>query len=196
MGRTTFSGPVRSLNGFEAVSGMDTVATFGTGTSPANMTAGTGITTGTGTIHVSSVTRTGSVIETKILIDLTGLNGGGTAADIIGVNSAANCHIGQIVAEVNGSVFAGYMRCLELPAGSDVDIDLYAADVATGAEDAAVTSLTGQAILANSGDLTLGATVILTAFPAADQYLYLANGAATAGTYTAGKLEIVLYGTA
>jgi hypothetical protein len=196
MGRTTFSGPVRSQNGFEVVSGLDTVATIGTGTSPTAMAAGTGITTGTGTIHATSVTRAGSLIETKILIDLTGLNGGGTAADIIGVDGAASCHIGQITAAVNGTIVGGYMRCLEAPAGGNTDIDLYAANVATGTEDTAATALAGQAILVNSGALSLGTTAVLSAFPAANQYLYLANGTATAATYTAGKLEIVLYGTA
>lgn len=179
MGRTTFSGPVRSLNGF--VSGE-------------LMTPGSGI-SGTGTIYGASVTRMGSVIETKIIMDLTGLNGGGTAADIIGVDGAANCHIGQITNAVNGAIFAGYMRCLEVPAGSNADVDLYAANVGTGVEDTAVTSLAGQAILVNSGTLTLGLTVILTAFPTNGQYLYLASGTATAAAFTAGKLEIVLYGT-
>jgi hypothetical protein len=182
MGRTTFSGPVRSKNGFEA-------------DVPATMVAGSGITAGVGTIDVVSVTQMGSVIETKILLDITGLNCGGTAADIIGVDGAANCHIGQITTDVNGSIFAGYMRCLEAPAGGNADIDLYAANVGTGVEDAAVTSLSGQAILVNSGALSLGTTAVLSAFPTNGQYLYLACGTATAATYTAGKLEIVLYGT-
>lgn len=159
----------------------------------APMTAGSG-TAGTGTIVKHSVTKNGSLIETRIVIDLTGLNGGGTAADIIGVNSAANCHLGQITAAVNGTIYGGYMRCLEVPTGSNADVDLYAADVATGTEDAAVTALTGQAILLNGGTWTLGLMGILTAYPAAGQYLYLASGTATAATFTAGIFEIVLFG--
>lgn len=182
MGRTTFSGPVRSLNGF-------------IGEAPTTGAAGTGITTGTGTIHGVSVTRNGSVIETKIIMDITGLNCGGTAGDIIGVDGAANSHIGQITAATNGTIFAGYMRCLEAPATGNADIDLWSADEATGAEDAAITGLTGEVQLTNGGALSLGTTVALTGFPTDGQYLYLVCGTATAGTYSAGKLEIVLYGT-
>ena len=166
----------------------------GTITGGEAVSGGTGITAGTGTILATSVTRNGSLVETKILIDLTGLNGGGTAADIIGVDGAANCHIGQITAAINGTIFAGYMRCLEVPTGSNADVDLYAANVGTGVEDAAVTALAGQAILVNGGTWTLGLSAALTAFPADGQYLYLASGTATAATFTAGKFEIVLYG--
>jgi hypothetical protein len=197
MAETTFKGKVRSTRGFEIITqaaGGDTVtASVGTGTSPTAMAVGSGI-TGTGTIVRSSVTKNGSLIETRILIDLTGLNGGGTAADIIGGDGLANCHFGQITTAVNGTIFGGYMRCLEVPTGSNADVDLYAATVATGTEDAAVTSLTGQAILLNGGTWTLSLTSALTAYPAANSYLYLASGTATAATFTAGIYEIVLFG--
>ncbi len=157
------------------------------------MREGSGI-TGTGTIVRHSVQKPGDLFETKILVDLTGLNGGGTAADIIGGNGLANCHFGQITTAVNGAIFAGYMRCLEVPTGSNADVDLYAATDATGVEDAAVTSLAGQAILLNGGTWTLNLTQALTALPAANSYLYLASGTATAATFTAGIFEIVLYG--
>lgn len=179
---TTFDGPVR-------ITGILTQDL------PAAMTGGTGITTGVGTILRSSVTKMGGLFETRILIDLTGLNGGGTGADIIGVNSAANCHIGQITAAVNGTIFGGYMRCLEVPTGSNADVDLYAATDATGTEDAAATGLAGQAILLNGGTWTLSLTSALTAYPAANTYLYLASGTATAATFTAGIYEIVLFGS-
>jgi hypothetical protein len=160
---------------------------------PTALVAGSGITAGVGTIHEVMVSRTGNLVETKILIDLTGLNCGGTAADIIGVNSAANCHIGRITTAINGVVFGGYMRCLEAPVGGNADIDLYSATESTGTEDAPVTDLTETQLL-NGGAQTIGLTGVLTAFPAANEYLYLACGTATAATYTAGKLEIVLYG--
>lgn len=160
---------------------------------PTSLAPGSG-TAGTGTIVKASVTRDGDLFTTRILIDLTGLNGGGTAADIIGVDAAANCHFGQITTANNGVIFAGYMRCLEVPTGSNADVDLYAASVATGVEDTAVTSLSGQAILLNGGTWTLGLTGVLTAMPAADSYLYLASGTATAATFTAGIFEIVLFG--
>ena len=48
----------------------------------------------------------------------------------------------------------------------------------------------------NSGDLAVGSVVAGGAsVPAADQFLYLSNGAATDGDYTAGKILIQLYGT-
>ncbi len=161
---------------------------------PTAMAVGSGI-TGTGTIAKTSVTVDGGLITTRIVIDLTGLNGGGTAADIIGGNGLANCHFGQITAANNGTIYAGYMRCLEVPTGSNADVDLYAATDGTGVEDAAVTSLTGQAILVNGGTWTLALTAALTAYPAANSYLYLASGTATAATFTAGIFEIVLFGS-
>lgn len=181
MPRTTFKNDVR-------VTGLLTQDR------PAAMAPGSG-TAGTGTIVRHTVQKMGTLIETRILIDLTGLNGGGTAADIIGVDGAANCHFGQITAAVNGTIFAGFMRCLEVPTGSNADVDLYAATVSTGTEDAAATALTGQAILVNGGTWTIALTAALTAYPAANSYLYLASGTATAATFTAGIFEIVLFGS-
>jgi hypothetical protein len=196
MAETTFRGKVRATRGFEVitqVAGVDTVVTaFGTGTTPTTMAVGSGI-TGTGTIVRSSVTKSGSLIETKIVIDLTGLNGGDAINDIIGGNGLANCHFGQITAATNGTIYAGYMRCLEVPTGGNADVDLYCATEATGAEDSLVTALT-ETLLLNGGTWTLGLSTALATFPAANQYLYLSNGTATAATFTAGIYEIVLFG--
>lgn len=160
-----------------------------------DMTPGTGISTGTGTICEHTVTKVGGVFKTEILIDLTGLNSGGTANDIIGVADTANCHIGQITAAKNGTITAARMTCFETPAGGDDDIDVYSATVATGTEDTAVTALTGQAALLNAGDSSAGSTDVFTALPAADSYLYLSCGTGdTNATYTAGILLIELWG--
>jgi hypothetical protein len=156
--------------------------------------AGSGITSGTGTVYKSGILQVGDLILTTILVDLTGLNGGGTANDIIGVNGAANCHIGQIIEEECGTIICGSLRCLETPAGSHVDIDMYAADVATGVEDTAATSLAGQVIVVNAGSLAINTIKDLSSLPADGQYLYLASGIATAATFTAGKLLIELWG--
>lgn len=197
MGASTYNGPVRSENGFQTISKNSTTGaitvTSQMGTGDALMTAGTGITTGTGTVYLAEVTRAGTLVTTRIFVDLTGLSGTGTAGDIIGVNAAANCHLGQIVAAVNGTIIGGRMTCLEAPAGGNADIDLYAATESTGTEDAAVSGLT-ETLLVNSGALSLGTTVVLAAFPAADQYLYLVAGTATDATFTAGKLLIELFG--
>jgi hypothetical protein len=216
MANTTFNGKVRSENGFAQitktaatgaitenttidssgnVSAGGTLSVTGRSTLTGNTiatTAGTGITTGTGTVYEAGVIKIGEVFHTTILIDLTGLASSGSG-DIIGKDSTANSHIGQITAAVNGTVLGGKLTCLEAPAGGDPDINLWYADEATGTEDAAVTSLTNQVQICNSGDLALNSVVSL-ATVAADKYLYMATGAATNADYTAGKILIEFWG--
>ena len=216
MANTTFNGPVRAEQGFKQItknattgaitdnttidssgniSGGGTLSVTGRSTLTGNTiatTAGTGITTGTGTVYEAGVIKIGEVFHTTILIDLTGLASSGSG-DIIGKDSTANSHIGQITAAVNGTVLGGKLTCLEAPAGGDPDINLWYADEATGTEDAAVTGLTNQVQICNSGDLALNSVVSL-ATVAADKYLYMATGAATNADYTAGKLLIEFWG--
>ena len=216
MANTTFNGPVRAEGGFKQISknattgaitdnttidssgnisGGGTLSVTGRSTLTGNTiatTAGTGITTGTGTVYEAGVIKIGEVFHTTILIDLTGLASSGSG-DIIGKDSTANSHIGQITAAVNGTVLGGKLTCLEAPAGGDPDINLWYADEATGTEDAAVTGLTNQVQICDSGDLALNSVVSL-ATVAADKYLYMATGAATDGDYSAGKLLIEFWG--
>ena len=216
MANTTFNGKVRSENGFAQitktaatgaitenttidssgnVSAGGTLSVTGRSTLTGNTiatTAGTGITTGTGTVYQAGVIKIGEVFHTTILIDLTGLASSGSG-DIIGKAATANSHIGQITAAVNGTVLGGKLTCLEAPAGGDPDINLWYADEATGTEDAAVTSLTNQVQICDSGDLALNSVVSL-ATVAADKYLYMATGAATNADYTAGKILIEFWG--
>jgi len=162
-----------------------------------NITPGTGISTGTGTIFKGSVLRMGDVIETTIVIDVTGLNSGNADGDVIGVAATANCHLGQITAAKNGTLFAGTMQCVETPGGGEPDVDLNSNTVATLTEDAAHdASGTSVSLLAAAADWTgVLAPKSLTALPAADTYLYLiASGGATDATYTAGKFVLKLYG--
>jgi hypothetical protein len=162
-----------------------------------NITPGTGISTGTGTVYKANVTVAGDLIKTEILIDLTGLNSS-AAGDIIGKNSTANCHIGQITSALCGSIFAGTFQSLETPTGGEPDIDLFSATVGTGTEDAAVSGLSETKLLDLGADLAagnLGTPFALSAFPAADEFLYLVgSGGGTDDTYTAGKILITLYG--
>ena len=216
MANTTFNGPVRAEGGFKQISknattgaitdnttidssgnisGGGTLSVTGRSTLTGNTiatTAGTGITTGTGTVYEAGVIKIGEVFHTTILIDLTGLASSGSG-DIIGKAATANSHIGQITAAVNGTVLGGKLTCLEAPAGGDPDINLWYADEATGTEDAAVTGLTNQVQICDSGDLALNSVVSLTTV-AADKYLYMATGAATNADYTAGKLLIEFWG--
>jgi len=158
-------------------------------------TAGVGI-TGTAAVFETSVQRVGGIVKTSMLIDLTGLNSGGSAGDIIGADGAGVAHLGQITAALNGTIIAGKITCFETPAGGDPDIDLWYANEATGVEDTAITALTGEIQTINHGDWTAEDVDYLTAFPAANKYLYLTTGAATDAAYTAGILLIELWGTA
>ena len=217
MANTTFNGKVRSENGFAQitktaatgaitenttidssgnVSAGGTLSVTGRSTLTGNTiatTAGTGITTGTGTVYQAGVIKIGEVFHTTILIDLTGLASSGSG-DIIGKAATANSHIGQITAAVNGTVLGGKLTCLEAPAGGDPDINLWYADEATGTEDAAITSLTNQVQMCDSGDLALNSVISIPTPPAADKYIYMATGAATDADYTAGKILIEFFG--
>ncbi len=162
-------------------------------------TAGSGITAGAGTVHKTAVQRAGELITTTIYIDLTGLESEATLADIIGDDAAANCHLGQVLSEVNGTIIGGSVRCIETPAGGEVDIDLYSATESTGVEGALVTDLTETALLNSGVDWTSAQELGLTGVPADREFLYLTVGTSstpTAGTYTAGKFVITLYATA
>ena len=205
MANTTFNGPVRAEGGFKQITKNATTGAItdnyvvdsnGRSTLTGNTiatTAGTGITTGTGTVYAASVIKTGGIFHTSILIDLTGLASSGSG-DIIGKAGTANSHIGQITAAVNGTVLGGKLTCLEAPAGGDPDINLWYADEATGTEDAAITGLSNQVQMCDSGDLALNSVVSIPTPPAADKYMYMVTGAATDANYTAGKLLIEFFG--
>ncbi len=160
--------------------------------------AGSGFLSGTGTLYKASVNRRGDIIHTQILVDLTGAASEATLDDIIGDDGAANCHLGQITAEINGTILCGLMTCLEAPTTGEIDIDLYSATVATGVEGADVGALAGEAVLlATTADWTIDLVRALTALPAANTYLYLSVGTTTtpaAGVYASGKYLIDLYG--
>jgi hypothetical protein len=157
------------------------------------LTAGAGI-TAAAELYRSSVERNGNMVKTTILIDLTGLRST-AAGDIIGDDGTSDpCHIGQITAAQNGTIVAGKITCFEAPVGGASDIDIFAATDGTGAEDTAISGLTGQSQLVNAGVHTLGSEDALTAFPAADSYLYLVAGTTSDADYSEGKFLIELYG--
>ena len=159
------------------------------------MAAGTGITSASGEVYKVAVYTIGGIIYTDILIDVTGLDSS-DANDIIGKSGTANCHIGQITAAINGTIFGGSIKCLEVPGGGDTDIDLYYADESTGTEDELVSGLTNQIQITNNGAHTIGRETpfLDTVIPAADKYLYLVAGGGVNNTYTAGKFLIRMYG--
>lgn len=182
------------LNGTTITSTAAELNTLDASVNNALMTVGTGISGATGEVVQYSIYRIGGIIYTQIMVDITGLNDGGTAGDIIGKDGGtANCHFGQITAAINGTIWGGDIRCFETPAGGNTDIDVYSATEATGAQDAAITGLTETALV-NAGAHAAGTIDYFTGVPAADEYLYLVNGTATDADYTAGRFLITLYG--
>lgn len=158
--------------------------------SPA-LDVGTGITTGSGTICRANGGVAGGIYRVTIVIDLTGLNSGGTAGDIIGVDGTSlPCYIARLPAM---TVLGGRMTCLELPAGGDTDIDLYSANEGTGTEDSAITGLTETQII-NGGTQALGTLTYFSAYPTTNQYLYLVGQGTSNATYTAGRFLIEIFG--
>ena len=196
MANTTFSGPVRSQNGFQTISvnadsGAETLTGsfgFAMGTPAAT---GAGI-EGTAAVYETSVARNNGIVTTSIMIDLTGLNSGGTAGDIIGKNGSGVAYIGRVTAADSGTVFGVRMTCYETPAGGDTDIDLYSATEGTGVEDVAISTLAETQII-NSGALAVGSAVYGGDI-VANQYLYLVGQGTSNATYTAGRLLIEIFG--
>jgi len=171
--------------------------TLGAGSQTA--AAGVGITAGVNTLFGSGVTRVGSMFKTEIIIDMDGLHSTNTDDDIIGVEGVGAASLGQILAGLNGTIFMGRMTCIELPAGGQPDIALWAADEATGVEDTLITALTNQVeLLQSQGDGTAwaaGDVINIPVFAGEAQYLYLvSDGAITDGEYTAGKFLIEFWG--
>lgn len=143
------------------------------------------------------VMRIGGLVRSTILIDITGLVGSATDTDIIGnTGGATSAHLGQVTTAINGTMAAGRVTCLEVPAGGTADIAFWSANESTGAQDALITSLVETLLTDPGGAWTTGATRGLTTVPPANDFLYIANGAASGGTFTAGKFLIELFGTA
>ena len=126
------------------------------------------------------------------MIDLTGLNCGGTAGDIIGKDGDGVAYIGRVTTADQGVVFGVTMESFETPTTGDPDINLHSATEGTGVEDTPISDLT-ETLIINGGDQTVG-TRTAGGEIAADQYLYLTCGTATAGTYDAGRLVITILG--
>lgn len=146
--------------------------------------------------YKTGVFRAGDLIHTRILVDLTGLVGSASDLDIIGnTGGAASAHLGQITDALNGTLIGGLITCLEVPAGGATDVDFYSANESTGAQDAAIGTLVETALVTSGGAWTSGASKGMTSLPPANDYLYAVNGAASGGTFSAGKFLIELFGT-
>jgi len=201
MANSTFSGPVRSKNGFQTISENSTTGTV-TVTSGDKMSVeavgGAGI-EGTAATYITQVDRLPSdtdtnvnIVKSTIMIDLTGLKDGGTAGDIIGKDGAGVAYIAQVTTANQGVVFGVTMTCVETPAGGSTDIDLYSATEGTGVNDTAIGTLTETQIInagaASAGTLVAGGDIV------ADQYLYLVSQGTGDAAYTAGRFMIEVIG--
>lgn len=158
------------------------------------MTRGAGVDTAES--YAAGVWRIGSVVHTMIAFDMSTLVGSATDVDIIGESGGAvDCNWGRVTTALNGTIIGGKVTCLEVPAGGTADINFYSSSASTGAQDALASGLAGVATLVDSGGAwTSGAAKGMTALPAANDYLYVANGAAAGGTFSAGKFLIELFG--
>lgn len=145
--------------------------------------------------YAVGVFKTGTLVTTRIVVDLTGLVGSATDLDIIGnTGGAASANWGQVTTALNGAIVGGRVTCLEVPAGGTTDIDFYSATVGTGSQDVDVTTLTETVLVTSGGAWTSGASKGMTTVPPANDYLYITNGAASGGTFSAGKFLIELFG--
>jgi hypothetical protein len=200
MANTTFSGPVRSENGFETVSKNATTGaiTITSGSKMATEAAGGAGIEGTAEVYITQVERFKSdtstnvnIVKTTIMIDLTGLRST-AAGDIIGKDGSGVAYIGKVTTANQGTVFGVTMECFEAPAGGDPDINLHSATEGTGVEDTPISDLT-ETLIINGGDAAVGTRTVGGTI-AADQFLYLTAGATTDATYTAGRLIITIIG--
>lgn len=162
------------------------------------LTQGTGVDGAEG--YHASIARAGGLVITRIYANIDDLVGSATDLDIIGESGIANCHWGQITTAKSGTIFGGQVTCLEVPTGGSADIDFYSSDVATGTQDVIITDAalgTETALVTAGGAWTAAAPVkSMTGLPAANDYIYIVNGAASGGTFTAGKFLIELFGIA
>ena len=201
MANSTFSGPVRSENGFETISKNATtgVVTVTSGSKMSAEAVGSAGIEGTAAVYITQVERLKSdtdtnvnIVKTKIMIDLTGLRDGGTAGDIIGKDGSGVAYIGQVTTVNQGTVFGVTMTCLETPAGGGTDIDLFSATEGTGVNDTAIGALTETSIInagaASAGTMVAGGDIV------ADQFLYLVGQGTGHAAYTAGRFLIEITG--
>ncbi len=159
------------------------------------LTRGAGVDTAES--YAAGIERFGSLIITRIVIDISTLIGSATDLDIIGESAAVDCHWGQITTAKSGTLIAGSVTCLEVPAGGTADLDFYSSDVGTGTQDVIITNAalgTETALVTSGGSWTAALTKAMTSLPTANDYLYITNGAAAGGTFSAGKFVIMLYG--
>ena len=155
-----------------------------------------------GCVVNSFVTHQDGIICTTILVNIDDLVDSGTVKDVIGENDAGNAYISQVTTARNGIIYEAQLICTEDPAGTNAEADLdLVANTSALAEDAEYDSTGNATLLVDAGaDFEAGKSKrsagMLDMANMPNAYLYLANGsgAASGGTYTAGKFIIKLWG--
>ena len=159
----------------------------------------------------TNVGEINSEIITTIFVDLstssTSAVASATADHAIGVPGTGDggadepAYITQVTEAVNGIVYAAELICLETPAGASTTIGLSSntASTITQGQDATGEEKITEGVQAK-GERTQINLVSANSNPVHNEgipdnrYLYLYHGASAAGTYSAGKFLIRLYG--
>jgi len=158
---------------------------------------------GAGAISTSSAPQyrrqvKGTDVITDILVDLTGLQAKGDAAnDVIGLAAGGAAYIAKYVQSEMGILYNIEVFCTEIPGEgtatitTDIDINFNAS--ATLAYDSAA----GTSEINTGGFAAVGGKINQALSATADDYIYLTEGdnAATTGEYNAGKIIIRLTGS-
>jgi hypothetical protein len=150
----------------------------------------------------SKVSRDGAQITTEIIVDLgtskAAIKSKNTENDVIGVDGGGAAYLTRLTEAENGVVTDAEIVCTEAPATGEPDLNLTYNASATLAYDSAGGT---DKLVDTNADLVKGLNAVgaVNDNSASGDYVYLTVGTGTgptAGTYSAGKLVIRIYGYA
>ena len=150
----------------------------------------------------SKVSRDGAQITTEIIVDLgtskAAIKSKNTENDVIGVDGGGAAYLTRLTEGENGVVTDAEIICTEAPATGEPDLNLTYNASATLAYDSAGGT---DKLVDTNADLVKGLNAVgaVNDNSASGDYVYLTVGTGTsptAGTYSAGKLVIRIYGYA
>jgi hypothetical protein len=154
--------------------------------------------------------RDGSLITTDFQIDLAnatapansfasvGAPESAVATNIVGVSSSSGTHANAPIAllqnSINGVVESIELICVEQPQGGGANLGVWTSDNVSGSGNDFRLGSAVQRIAAATQDIAkVGATSDLDT-DLDGKYVYLAHSGSVAGTYTAGKFILRVYG--
>ena len=154
------------------------------------------------------IAKVNGVIETTILIDISGLDSHNTVGHVIG-DAAGTAELTKVTFEKNGYIYKVEMACIETPASAGsvtTNIKLVADTSARDAGYSFASASSDDVVLVTgawaafqyegTANSPAGSAVIAAGLD--DRFLHLTTGAGSggAGEYNAGKFMIKLYGVA